>query len=242
MTNQVDQLAIAMLGAFSPEITTREGRGERQSMIKLSLRASKFGTLLVLIFLVPLIVEMEYVFKLWLINPPEYAVQFCRFILFAYLFDRFSTGFMLAINAHGKIAAYQSTVGITLLLTLPLAWLFLYLGGKPHTVGIAFVVTMALVSIGRVIWAKLLLQVSFRNWLTVVFLPCVLVAVMSTAASLLPLLFLPASFFRLLITTGLSLIIFTFSTWSFALDSQERIFIREVIKKMRSKICIKNTL
>lgn len=222
---QVDQLAAAMLGAFSPEITSREGRGERESMIRLSMQASKFGTLLVLVFLVPLILEMDYVLKAWLVTPPEHTVTFCRLVLCSYLLDRLTTGYMIAINAHGRIAAYQATVGTTLLLSLPLAWLFLDAGFAPTSVGVAFVIIVAMVSTGRLVWAKRLLGISILHSFKVVALPCLLIAMASGGMALVPFLGLPPSFGRLLLVTGVSVSIFIVSVWGLALDKKERQFL-----------------
>jgi len=85
-------------------------------------------------------VEMSYVLKLWLRTPP-YTALFCQWILGGFLIDRLTTGYMIAVNACGKVAGYQATVGVSNLLTLPLAWLFLWLGYAPTSVGVAFVIT-----------------------------------------------------------------------------------------------------
>jgi O-antigen/teichoic acid export membrane protein len=76
VSGQANQLAAAMIGAFSPEITASEGRGDRARMISLSIRSSKFGTILVMLFAIPLMVEMTYILKLWLREPPLYTGLF----------------------------------------------------------------------------------------------------------------------------------------------------------------------
>ena len=234
VSRQTGQLAGAMLGAFSPEISTREGRGERSSMLDLSLRANKFGTLLVLVFVVPLMVEMEYVLKLWLVTPPVYAETFCRYILATFLIDRLTTGYMLAVNAHGKIAGYQATLGTILLLTLPLAWLFLYLGLEPTSVGVAFIVTMTLCSLGRVVWAKYLLGASVYRWIKAVLAPCGMVGGGAALATAFPFISVPSGFLRLILVTGASFIAYLLLTWFFALDKRDRSFFHHNTKKIWS--------
>jgi len=234
---QTGQLAGAMLGAFSPEITSREGRGERSGMIDLSLRASKFGTLLVLVFLVPLVVEMEYVLQLWLVTPPMYTETLCRLILFTFLIDRLTTGYMLAINAHGRIAGYQATLGGILVLTLPLVWLFLHLGFPPPSVGIAFIITMTLCSFGRVIWARYLLDAPILLWLKSVLIPCSSVGIVSMFAAAVPFHLLPSGFLRLALVTVSSLIAYSVLTWFIALDRRERTFFCQNTKRVWSLMC-----
>ena len=236
VARQVGQLANAMLGAFSPEITAREGRGERSSMIELTLRANKFGTLLLLVFLVPLMVEMDYVLKLWLVQPPEYSAMFCRLVLLAILFDRLTSGYMLAVNAYGKIAGYQATLGTILVMTLPLAWFFLYLGFSPPSVGIAFIITMSLCSFGRILWAQKLLNVPANSWITKVLFPCVCVGLLAALAACLSFWLLHASFIRLMLVTASATIVFLVSVWFVALDKNEKNYFYQAVKRCRDKI------
>jgi hypothetical protein len=227
-----------MMNAFYPEITTSEGRGDRQRMLALSQRACKYGTLLILMLVIPLITEMDYVLKLWLHEPPAHTALFCRLILLTFLIDRLTTGYMMAINAKGRIAASQATTGTIMALTLPLAWLFLYLGFAPTSVGFAFIITMAAGSIGQMLWVRHFLGVSLNNWLTNVVLPCAVVAIAAQLSAFLPYWFLPASFVRLMVTIFAGLVAFFLMAWIYAIDNAERRYIiqnlKHVIRKLNS--------
>jgi O-antigen/teichoic acid export membrane protein len=238
VSSQTDQLAAAMVGAFSPEITTSEGRGDRTRMLSLSQRASKFGTILVLLFTIPLMAEMEYVLKIWLSDPPLHTAMFCRLILATFIIDRLSVGNMMAVIACGKIAAYQATVGTCLILTLPLAWIFLKLGAPPTSVGVAFVITMIAVSAGRVLWVRQLFGVPISQWIGTVVLPCGIVASAATLAALTPRLLLPTSFTRLVGVIVTSIIVSLLTAWFFALDRNEREFFRQNLRRLLSKISV----
>lgn len=233
---QTNQLAAAMIGAFSPEITASEGRGDRERMLSLSFRSCKFGAVLVMLFAIPLLAEMDYVLKLWLREPPVYTALFCQLILCTFIIDRLSAGYMMAVNAHGRIAAYQLTLGTSLVFTLPLAWLFLILGYSPTSVGFAFIITMAACSIGRVFWVRHLFGVPVRVWLITVFMPCVAVACAATFAALAPRLFLHASFLRLMLASIASVAASLLTAWFIALDSKERAFITQNTWRVLSKI------
>lgn len=232
---QTNQLSAAMMGAFSPEITSCEGRGDRERMLSLSLRSTKFATILILLFSIPLMVETEYVLKLWLHQPPEYTAMFCRLILTTFLIDRLTSGYMLAVIAHGRIAAYQATLGTSLVLTLPLAWLFLKLGYPPTSVGVAFIITMTVCSLGRVLWVQRLFGMPATKWLISVLMPCGLVATATTLSALLPRCFLSPSFSRLLLTTTVCIVASLLTSWLWALDDSERDFTCRAGKRLRDK-------
>ncbi|HDQ15471.1 MAG TPA: hypothetical protein ENN45_00250 [Bacteroidetes bacterium] len=143
---------------------------------------------------------------------------------------------MIAVNAHGKIAAYQATIGTILLLTLPLGWFFLKMGFAPTSIGIAFIITIVICSFGRILWAKKLFNISIKKWIMAVFIPCVGVAFSSALFAFAPNLFLKASFIRLLLAVSASILATTISSWYIALDDRERNFIienmRHVLKWM----------
>ena len=233
---QTNQLSAAMMGAFSPEITTCEGQGNRERMLSLSLRSTKLATILILLFAIPLMAETEYILKLWLHQPPEYTATFCRLILAAFLIDRLTSGYMLAVNAHGKIAAYQATLGTSMVLTLPLAWLFLKLGHSPTSVGVAFIITMTVCSLGRVFWVKRLFGMPTTKWLSSILMPCGIVAISSTLAAMLPRLFLSPSFSRLVLTTVVCSIASLLAGWFLAIDDFERKFTCHIGKLLVNKI------
>jgi O-antigen/teichoic acid export membrane protein len=233
---QASQLSYAMVGAIAPEITASEGRGDRERMLSLSQRASKFGTFLILFLSIPLIVEMDYVLVLWLHEPPPFTSLFCRLILATFILDRLSIGYNLAVTAHGRIAHYQLTVGTSLLLTLPLAWLSLKLGHHPGSIGIAFVSTMAITSLGRVLWGRRLFAVPVRQWLLKVVWPCFIVASTATVSALIPHFALSSSFARLVIVTLSGILTALAVSWLFLLEDNEREFLKDGVQQVCNRI------
>jgi len=224
VSGQTNQLASAMLGAFSPEITASEGRGDRKRMLFLTDLANKFGTILVLLFAVPLMVEMEYILVIWLETPPPSTAMFCRLILVTFILDRLSNGYLLAVNAYGRIVGYQATIGGTVLMTLPLAWLFLAMGASASSVGFAFIITMTIISIGRLFWARRLFGVSISRWSRAVVLPSSIIGLTALFGALAVQWLMPASFLRLLCVVAASTTASVLMMWFFALTSGERVF------------------
>jgi hypothetical protein len=157
-------------------------------------------------------------------------------ILVTFLIDRMTAGYMLAVQAHGKIAAYQATVGTSLVLTLPLAWLFLRLGFAPTSVGVAFIITMAVCTFGRVLWARHLLGVSVYSWFDSVVFRCGLVAIVATLAALAPGCLLPPSLIRLALTFTASIAASLITAWFIAFDRNERDFLGQNTRRLLGKI------
>lgn len=235
VSNQTGRLSVAMLHSLSPEVTAREGRGERDRMIGLSMTASKLGTFFVMLFAIPFILETELILRLWLINPPQYAVELSRLMMITFLVDKLAVGYMLAIKARGQIAGYQATVGVSMLMTLPLAWGFLKLGGSPPTVGVAFVTTQVLCSIGRLLWGRKLMAIPINRWLVNVLGPLTVVAAIAILAIMLPHNLMGPGWARLLAVCFTGGVVLLVAGWMFVLSKEERKFLSCNVRNIFSK-------
>ncbi len=225
-----DTLAGSMLGAFSPAIFNAWGAGNYELARKMSYQASKIGTLLILIFSLPLSLEVDEVLVLWLKNPPQYAAGICLFVMAMTVIDKMAVGHMICVNANGKVAMYQAFLGTSLVFTLPLAWLIMEFGVGVYSVGWAMVATMVVCAAGRVWFARRIVGMSIRYWFRRVLMPLSCVILMSLAAGSVTRLFMNASLIRVFTTTAIVEAILIPFAWFLILDSCEREF---VISKLR---------
>lgn len=222
---QTNQLSMAMVGAFSPEITASEGRGDRERMLTLANQASKLGTLMILIFSIPIIIEIEHILKIWLITPPPLAGIFCTIMLITFVIDRLSVGSMLAINAHGKIAGYQATVGGMQLLTLPISWLLIHSGLPAQSIGYAFAFTIICITFGRVYWNKHHFNQPLGTWARSVLVPCLLPTAIAATIGFFVTTTFSESYIRLFFNSAAITISFSIATYflSFSVHERQRI-------------------
>lgn len=236
MSAATNQLSTAMMGAFAPEMTRSEGSGDRERMLFLAEKTNKLGTLMMLFFAIPLLVEMDNLLRLWLKAVPEYTSALSTMVIVSFIIDRLTSGYMLAVNAYGKIAAYQVTQGGILLLTIPVAWLFLVMGFSPSSVGIAFVITAAGCSIGRVMWARRLFGVSMLSWMRTVLAPCFAVSLVSYTIALCGRHLMDETLTRLMLVSALSLVAIGISIWCIGLSMLERSYAIRAVKNAYMRI------
>jgi len=175
VASQSQSLSSAFLGALSPEITASEGRGDRERMLFLSMKASKLLVFLIALFAVPLLVDLDFVLVLWLKTPPALATVFCRVMLIALLVDNLSMGLMVATYASGQIRRYQIVMSIIGMSTIVVAFVFVLLGCGPQGVAYGYLCTAVMASFSRVVIAKINFDVSVFCWLTTVVFPCIIV-------------------------------------------------------------------
>lgn len=194
-------LSGAMLGAFQPAIVNAYGAGDLERMRALAYRAGKFSILLIMLFTIPLSLELKEVLRLWLINPPQYVYGLCLVMFIMTIIDQSATGHMMAVNARGKIAKYQAFLGTSLLLTLPLAWIFCALGGNVYWIAVALLATMTFCALGRVWFARDLVGMSAWYWIKRIVAPAAVSGVICLAIGYIPQIFMAPSFIRIVVTT-----------------------------------------
>ena len=232
---QSQTLSGAMQGAFAPAITTACGAGRYEEMRALAYRTCKFGMLLALIFVLPLALELRTILNLWLVDPPPYTAELCWCILLMAIIDKSASGHMLAVAAKGKIAAYQTFLGGSLILTLPLAWVMVAKGFGFVSIGWAMVLTMMMCSWGRVWFARKLVGMSARYWMFKIMLPVGIVVGVAGVAGYLPHFVLASGLLRVIATTFVCEVLLLPLVWFVLFDSSERLYLTNRIGRLLHK-------
>ena len=220
-------LSGAMNQAFQPAIVSAFGAGNLERMRDLSYRACKFSMVLALLFMIPLGLELQEVLRIWLVNPPDYVYGLCLIAFVMTVIDQSAVGHMLAVNASGKIAKYQFFLGGSLLLTLPLAWLFCHLQLGVYSVGFALLVTMTICAWGRIWFARGIVGMSARYWLRHILFPVIVVVTICISLGFIPKVVLPSGLLRIAVTTLYCESVFLPLVWFVVLSREERLFIKE---------------
>ena len=235
LSGHCNTLSGSMIGAFSPAIFNAWGAKDFNMARQLAFRTCKIGTLMILIFSLPLSLEVDEVLRLWLKNPPRYASGICLFVLAMNIIDKMAVGHMICVNANGKVAKYQAFLGTSLVLTLPVAWILIQLGAGVYSVGWAMLMTMIVCSLGRVWFARRLVGMSAWYWLKKICLPLVLLIATCLSIGYLPHMFMIQSFYRICMTTIIVEIILWPFAWIIILDSSEKLYLKTRISALVSR-------
>ncbi len=232
LAGQAEQISAGLFTALSPEITTSSGRSEHDRVLDLSLRASRFSVFLSCLIVVPLLSELDFLLQLWLKNVPELTGAFCWIILLVFMAEKFTSGYMVMVSAHGKIAGYQASLGSILILTLPLAALLAWLGGSPvMVVGCSVLTTVACV-LGRIFWVKRLFDVPPRVWVLKVLLPVLKVVIPLILAAALIHGLMADSLWRLIVSFLLLPLGEVILVWLLGFDAFEKEFVIKLLNKI----------
>lgn len=223
--------------AFNPQITKRYAAGEYNSLIQLLIYGSKYSYYVMFIVALPIMLNANFLLKLWLGFVPIDAVVFIRFMILANLFDAISRPIVTAKNANGNIRNYQIVVGGILLLTLPLAYLALKLGMPVWCVTAASAATAFVAVFARMY----MMRGDFPFWSSQIFISKVILNVISVSfmAAIIPVLIyksIPYGWTNLIVTTIISVFSCVITIYFIGCNRSERNRIKSAIKEVKVKI------
>lgn len=238
LAGQTNTLSSSIFGAFAPAIANSYGEGNLAKMQQMSLQACKFCSLMVILFAIPLALELPFILQIWLKNPPQYVVGLCWCAIASTVIENLSGGYMLAVNATGKIAVYQAFCGTAIMLALPFAWIAVALGWGVYSIGYAGVLSSLLLTIGRVYFASRKVKISISCWLKRVFSPVFLICIVCGGFGVLPQLFQAPSIFRLILSVFIAEVFLVPLAWQWILDDNERQFLLEKLVAMKKNFVV----
>lgn len=222
LSRHTASLSSSLITAFQPALTGTEGKGDRGGMLRMAIQVCNFGTLLVAVFAVPLMIEMDSVLALWLIDPPPYASDIGRWLIAMLIVDKMTAGPMIGVNARGKIAAYEIIQGPLLLMALPLMWAMFTFDLGPVAIGVALFFSHLAYSFGRVIFAKFLIEFPVSLWLRETVFPLVSILFLAVLIGLSVTFLLGEGILRIFVTTVMTATAISALGWFWVLNGAER--------------------
>lgn len=233
VTDQVQSLGTAMMGALNPVIANSAGANQLDRMRYFSLLSCKYGSFFVMIFAIPLLLEVDEVMHLWLQSPPNGATILCVLAMITFVVDRLTAGLSSAIEALGKIAAFKVSMGMAGLLPFLFCLIILSNGFGVAGVGLGILLSKLPFAAIRLYYARKLAGMSISIWLKKVFVPCAAISGLSILAGLVSRNNLPQSCVRVIITSVTVEFVLFPMAWYVLLDNSEREYIIAKLKSYR---------
>jgi O-antigen/teichoic acid export membrane protein len=240
VSGQVGALATTMMRALSPMIDKSEGTGNRKLMLAASIMGSKMSFVLVMIFCVPLSIEMPYIFSFWLKEVPDYAVIFCRLLLVRKLIEQLYLPLTSSISAVGNIRKFK--IWSTLLNVLPLIFSYYIFnkGVEPYVMYLFFIVYSILMLCVNVRFANLECGLSISSYASDVLLRCILAVLVFYFISSIPTFILEVGLTRLIFVIVLSAVFFMPIVWFVVFSNNDRVGVSVMINKISKLILLKS--
>lgn len=124
ISGQLGALGSNLKKSIAPIITKSAGAQNDSMMRQSSITGTKLTFFVVTILFIPIMIDMDYVLKLWLKNPPEETATFCTLLLIANIFQNITLFMSQAIGAVGKIKKYTLCASFIGIIPIALTYLF----------------------------------------------------------------------------------------------------------------------
>lgn len=222
--------------ATSPQIVKAEGALDRDRMLLLASKASKYATILLAIFSIPFLFEMPQVLELWLKEVPKHTVTFCRFLLAAALCDQLTMGLNIANQAIGHIRNYSLIINTIKLLTLPSSILCVWLGMPLVSTMWCYLCIELGCALLRIPYLKITAGLSITKFCRHVFLPLSIPLSVLILVGWVFVSFVPSFPGRFLCTGLAGLLLAAGVSWKFFLDKDEKMKVKEMTLSLQDKI------
>ena len=224
--------------ALNPQITKSYALGNLSQMHALMFRSARFSFFLLFFLTLPVLLEIDFILKLWLKDvPPETAI-FTRWMIGISLLHTVANPCMIANQATGKVKEYQAIVGGILLLILPISYILLKLGTPAYFVFIVHFIMELVAQVARMFMLRKLIDLPVQSYWKNIYIPIIAVMFISCLAPI----YLHNSFsgglIRLLIVVMGSFLSVGITTFFLGLTKEERrFFINKGMYLLHIKCC-----
>ena len=235
ITTQIDGVINHFVSSFTtavnPQITKYYASGELSSMHKLIFRSSKFSCFMVLLFAIPLVFEVDFLLRIWLVEVPAHTANFIRLTLIITMILSTTNSQVTAMLATGDIKKYQLIVGGLGMLVFPFAWLAFSLGAPPEASYYAIIIVFIMQYVFRLQLMKEMVNMSVMAFVKEVLLRILLVGCISMVVPAILFCSLPDNALRFILICGFSTLSTALCVLYIGMDKVERQYVLETIKK-----------
>lgn len=231
----VGQMANNVQTAINPQIIKTYSTNQLDRMHLLICASSRVCYYLLLLIVLPIMLETDFILKIWLGLVPEHTVNFIRITLMASMLDAFINPMFTANLASGKLDMYYVPISIISFSFMLITYFAIRVTNVPESVFLCYFTMILLGAIVRIFIMKK--QVGLRPgvYIKQAVLPAIAVTLLSTILPVVLHFLVSGSLVRFLVTLTGSIISVCIVSFFVGITKQERIFaIQYVQSKLRS--------
>ena len=201
-------------------------------MNTLIIQSVKFSFFLLLLISIPIALNIDFILKIWLVQPPEYSSLFIILTITFILSESLSAPLITAMLATGNIRNYQIIVGGLQMMNLPLDYLLLKKGCNPSCVYIVAITISQTCLFSRLILLRSMIQLQIKNYIQNVYFKVILVSLIAILPPFLLKCKIDSEISALVVTSLFSVCSSLVAILYLGCNKQERNFAYSVIKKI----------
>lgn len=150
--------------ATAPQMTKYYASNEIVELKKLFFNSSKLTFFLFFFIGFPFYILTPTILNLWLVDVPEYTIDFTRLIVINTLVDCLGGTSNLVIHATGSVKVYKAVSGFIMFLNLPISFLLIKLGYSPAVTFIVSIIISLIIVIARLLIIEQQVKIGFLDY------------------------------------------------------------------------------
>lgn len=216
-----------------PQLTQSYAQNNFSRTVQLMFSLSKASFLILLIFSIPIMFNIDYILHIWLSTDlPKDTGIFVNLVIVMSLIEAFSPPVSFVVHASGKMAKYQLVNSFITLLIIPVSYIILRFGVDAVSVFWLGIFFQLLCQVSSLLILKGIIMYSILEYLKCVIIPLLYVVVFSSFAVWFSCELFDGGFFRLMCTTIASTCCIMVSSYFFVLGTNEKLIIKAMINRI----------
>lgn len=215
-----------------PPIIKSYSSGNRNEMFSLIYNGSRLAFFLMWVISLPMLLELEMIFNIWLKETPPDSILFTRFTIIESLILSLSFPLTTAARAPGKMKTYELTLGIIQISIFVVSWIVLRMGGPAYSVFLVAIIANILMFFVRLFIVRNLIGIPVKGFMTKVAFPVLGIAILSAIPTYILQQLLPKGLIYSIIVIVFSILVISIAMYYLGLDRDMR---RRIIYYMESK-------
>ena len=123
VNNAVYMFLTSFQTAFNPQIVKSYAQNDKEYLDSFVIKTSKYSFFLMFFIILPLLVNIDFVLRVWLGDVPEFSNVFVFHLCIFTLIDSLSGPLWMLVEAEGNIKQYQIVGGISGLMVVPVTYI-----------------------------------------------------------------------------------------------------------------------
>ena len=224
--------------ALYPQITKQYAGGNVESCLNLVYSGARYTFYLLTLVSIPFLINVDYVLKLWLGDVPQYTSIFLMISMVVSILYTVTGTVTTALQATGEIKWFQIGICIIMLLELPIGYIFLSYCYPPYYALYPGILTGVIAIFFRIFLLKRYIpKCNISYYLFAVFARSMAIGIATWIICNYIHSFFPDTFFTVILTSLISVVILLIFVFSFGLSSVERSMIRQKLELVIHRVC-----
>lgn len=235
--NGVNQLASNLSTSVAPQIVKSYAKNDHQRFFQLIYEAGRYSYFLMFLIAFPVMLEAEYILKLWLVQVPEFTILFVRCVLGISLFRMFSRPVINGVHATGDVKTLNLTSGVYAAGTfLPAVYVAYKLGCPVWSCFAIWAFNSCMCTLFEI--RALYKRVPFNvlDYFLKVYLRAISLTCLTAIPPVLVVYMMPQSFLRLVVTTSVSMCSLCLGVYTLGISKATRLKVNSFITQKINSI------